>query len=57
MSRVCEYCGKGSQHGNKVSNSYIHTGSSFHVSNYANSMVNELLWALEGLVEEVKSEK
>ncbi len=25
MSRVCEYCGKGSQHGNKVSNSYIHT--------------------------------
>ncbi|WP_191016530.1 50S ribosomal protein L28 [Treponema zioleckii] len=25
MSRVCEICGKGSQHGNKVSKSYNHT--------------------------------
>ena len=25
MSRSCDICGKGSQHGNKVSNSYNHT--------------------------------
>ena len=25
MSRVCDICGKGSQHGNRVSKSYNHT--------------------------------
>ena len=30
----------------------IHTGPGFNVEHYASSVANELLWALEGLVEE-----
>ena len=30
----------------------IHTGPGFSVEHYASSVANELLWALEGLVEE-----
>ena len=30
----------------------IHTGPGFNVAQYAADVANELLWALEGLVEE-----
>ena len=35
----------------------IHTGPGFSVAQYATDVANELLWALDGLIEEVRSEE